>query len=55
VEAVQARSLNTVYTVRYGRLELPSALTSLTQVLAHACSYVEVAISKNRGPFELKC
>jgi hypothetical protein len=37
-EAVQARFLNTVYTVRYGRLELPSAPTSYSG--ARACIYM---------------
>jgi hypothetical protein len=36
--AVQVRSLNTVYTVRYGMLELPSAPTSYSG--ARACIYM---------------
>jgi hypothetical protein len=58
IEAVQERSLSTAYTVRYGRLELPSAPTSLTQELAHAftsSTYVELVTSKSRGPLELTC
>jgi hypothetical protein len=53
MQAVQARALKTVYTVRYDRIELPSSPTSITQVLDHA--YVELVISKNRGPLELAC
>jgi hypothetical protein len=46
IEAVQTRSLNTVYTVRNGKLELPSAPTSHTDVIAHAFTIVELVISR---------